>query len=199
MRSLSHTHDRTWDPVNGRQAFAIGDVYSPHAHPFSTTLAVRALSARAEHLPRAARDAEDAEATLACQRPAEMGDLALLNATSGLADAVEYQLGAARVSHEGTSRVMLPQFMGLFADAAPDRWAWSPRRYPPIAVAAARRSRRSRGPRRPGGAAAAARARRHRGPGQLYRRRDHDRAPGPGDSPMTVREQDMRQLFAAAL
>ena len=119
-----HTPRPLWTTTGVRAVdHAVEAIYSRDAHPFSTALATGALTVLAEHLPRSSRDPDDAEATLACQRAAEMAALALLNATSGLSHAVGHQLGAAGVPHGVTSCVMLPHVMRLFADAAADRMA----------------------------------------------------------------------------
>ena len=115
-----HTPRPLWTTTGARAVdHAVEALYSADAHPFSSALAVSALGALAENLPRSARDADDAEATLACQRASEMAALALLNVTSGLSHAVGHQLGAAGVPHGATSCVMLPHVMRLFADSAP--------------------------------------------------------------------------------
>lgn len=116
-----HTPRWLWTSTGVRAVdHAVESIYSRDAHPFSTGLAVHALGMLAEYLPRSSRDAEDAEATLACQRAAEMAGLALVNSTSGLSHAIGHQLGAAGVPHGVTSCVMLPHVMRLFADAAPE-------------------------------------------------------------------------------
>jgi alcohol dehydrogenase len=117
-----HTPRPLWTSTGARAVdHAVEALYAADAHPFGEGLAVRALGMLAENLPRSARDAEDVEATLACQRAAEMAALALLTATSGLSHAIGHQLGAAGVPHGATSCVMLPHVMRLFADSVPDR------------------------------------------------------------------------------
>lgn len=116
-----HTPRDLWTTTGVRAVdHALETIYARDAHPFGTALCREALTLLARHLPRSARDPEDRDAALACQRAAELSALALTNVSVGLSHAIGHQLGAAGVPHGVTSCVMQPHVLRFVAPAAPE-------------------------------------------------------------------------------
>lgn len=119
-----HTPRDLWTTTGVRAVdHALETIYARDAHPFGTALCREALTLLARHLPRTAEDPDDRDATLACQRAAELSALTLTNVSVGLSHAIGHQLGAAGVPHGVTSCVMQPHVLRFVAPAAPEATA----------------------------------------------------------------------------
>lgn len=119
-----HTPRPLWTTTGVRAVdHAVETIYARDAHPFGTALCREALALLGEHLPRTADDPDDREATLACQRAAELSALTLTNVSVGLSHAIGHQLGAAGVPHGVTSCLMLPHVLRFVAPHAPEAMA----------------------------------------------------------------------------
>ncbi|WP_433783794.1 iron-containing alcohol dehydrogenase [Actinomycetospora sp. CA-101289] len=177
-----HTPRSLWTTTGVRAVdHAVETIYARDAHPFGTALCREALALLGEHLPRAADDPDDREATLACQRAAELSALTLTNVSVGLSHAVGHQLGAAGVPPRRHVVRDAPPRPALRGPARPggdgDDRDGAGRRHRRGAGAA---RRPARPPRR---APPAARRGHRRGRPRRDRRRDDARDPGPGRLP----------------
>lgn len=115
-----HTPMELW-LASGLRALdhAVETLYTPGCHPINDVLALQAIQALFEHLPRCKAEPEDLEARLECQLAAWMSYFgpASANAARGLSHTLGKRIGATYgVPHGVTSCILLPQVMAAKAE-----------------------------------------------------------------------------------